>query len=404
EQGALLLGKGSFALTLPAETPPDAPLFQLHPASNGLSQYRPADGEPALLDRKHCGMVVLIELDQQEGPIVCGLPDWRAIQDRHAASWAHDPLGLVWLQQEKVLENQERLQEILRVIGTLPVTIENVDEPTRTIAFSTRNLPDLSEVRPQQVVMARVAGALSHGKRALLRTGASLFILPAEELIAGLPATYEQTALEALAREGTLIWLRKTREGTFKPGIVEDARSHEAQVEAIAMMSDLYGEHHGMLCRSIQSQRLYWLFAQQASWYPFTPEQLAFLSSERSFKVQIERTSGPLRLSALAALEARQELSKLEIGSQLHIRLLKKLDAQGGKYRYLAEHSGTRMLLLCESSSEESQKGTIAAEVIRLVTSFPPEVVVSPVSSRRYVLDVPTWLLEPHRHAEQPDE
>jgi hypothetical protein len=168
----------------------------------------------------------------------------------------------------------------------------------------------------------------------------------------------------------------------------------------------------GLLCRSLETMRLYWLSASRVAWMPLTVEQLTliFLKDKRPFKVILKKRypSRPF-ISLIDIEEIRREWDNLEIGQRLHVDILMEMKerASDGKRFYLAQHMSNRMAMCCvlyseNSSSNELPQETMSKKALAVELaerSYDPEkklrlVVVTPLGKRPLYLDLPEGLAQ----------
>ncbi len=388
EMGAVKLGAGEFMLTLPAESfNPAWRTVVLYPNNNLHPLTKDFEMEP--------GDVVLLGLGDQEVPIVQGI-SWQltASQNLEApASWERDQLGLV----VQNIRSARRLNEIISAAGgALPVTVDKVIR--KQVYFSTPYLQRAAYIPVGKIVMAHLLGSLYNGREALLRVGGGLLTMPMNKIIFGLPEAYSRAALEKLKQAGIPIWLRHTEQGTIEAGL-EEERIEEILVDAIDVITAPDERDYGIVCQSINTTRLYWLPARQVAWAQLSADTIRhiFINREnrRSFKVYIRNDyRSKSYASVIDVQDVRKELDNLEIGKELHVRILAEGDMRDGSRSYLAEHFGTGTVLVCESYNNENLEleSEIPVEVVRVVSDAPPSVVVAPLGTRRFFLDLPTWV------------
>ncbi len=390
--GGIRLGAGDFTFVLPeAEPQAYGPTVILY-ANNHM------ENAGTVLPEQ--GDVVLLGLDDAGALQVLGLPGLKPQPDnKQIATWENDPLDEDIRVYRDRQFNPHRLQGLIAAAGgALPVTVEWVHYRDRILYFSRHYQLDACILPAETLNMARVVGLMPDNKTVLLRSGSGFIKMPLNWVISGLPTKFYPAAAEILQRTRAIIWLRGGPSGALSAGM-HDETSREIAVNILDVATcDLSA---GMICRAVDSQALYWLPADAASWTPLTPEQMrrVFVDSKREQRVRLmDRANGPNWVSLTDVLEVDREFQKLAIGKELIARIIEQDQDSAGDdvKRYLVESFSSKIVLACESHGSQGLENgkLITAEVIRRVPAAPRTVTVAPVGQRQYTLDLPGWMLD----------
>jgi hypothetical protein len=262
---------------------------------------------------------------------------------------------------------------------------------------------------PGRRIVGRVLGLLND-RDVVLRCGSGLFLAPLNSLIVGLPARFNNGAVAVLREREIAIWWRQTHEGSLEFGF--SASSIEVrgagQVEALGLVSidepSPAKVHAGLICRTVESQRLYWLPETHLAWAQLSLVQLReqFLDAGGSGRL-LPVSALPKRswVSLIDRPQQQKEFRDMVIGKELLIRIVGPYEGYSvaptdTRRSYLAESSTTGVLLECAvfDGTELDVNQQLTAEVIRRVDDSPRRIVVTPLPQNKpYHLDLPTWML-----------
>lgn len=398
QNGSIRLGVGDFAITLPAARPTiSRQTAALYP-DNRLQDQDTLQLQP--------GDVVLLGLDEVGKPSVLGFPELTPWPDSgHPEVWRYDPLAgdlRTTDAQGNWVFNMGQLRCLITSLGgAIPMTVEKVSESGTIVLLSRRHQRMASHIPPGLSSTARVIGLLGDRRTALLRCGGGIMKLKIDDVISGLPRQYYEEAATALKHSQASVVLRTTADGELKVGS-GDQSAPEIDVEAIGFLHGLSSPEAtaGLICRAIDTGKMYWLPATHAAWTTLSPDQLRriFMSTQgKAFKVALVRKERkPPLVSIIDTWDARRELSGLSVGGQLSVRVLEYVESEpDGTRRYLVESHISGVVLACDTyEDDELEAGRlIRVEVIQRAIGVPRYLTVVPVGQKRLSLDLPSWML-----------
>lgn len=382
KDGSLVLGAGQYLIELPFAEPFRQFELGLLKKNNEL-----ADATGSLPGKND---IVLLGLNAQRLPCILGFPEWRPFPEIKNESWDDDPLADLIA---------SRTSDLLEACGgALPVTVEGVLPDKRILSFSRRRQSRLTTFRATRILPATIAGVLRGGETAILRCGALLLPAHINSIVPGLPLEFSAAIASVLNR--IRVWVRRdTEDASVQFGFKEEDLG-EFFVEPVSVMPATpdASSSAGMICRSPESLKLYWLAAPEAAWASLTNKDLKTISAgggrEEPFKVLLgsegKRFNG---VSAVEVESALREFQGLRVGQELDVRVVSKREGDDA-LKYLVRSLSTGMILECEMFRQDRiQVGcTIAVEVTRKNAGSPRNVVVVPLGQKRYILALPEMM------------
>jgi hypothetical protein len=389
DRGCLPLGAGRYQLILPWTDGPVASAVALH-HDNGVQPVRFERDRPPWPPGP--GDVLLLTVEPDGELAAAGLPGLRPFPGRgEPGEWTEDPLGRYLVGPRADQPTYPRIRELVHAAGgSLPVTVE--DEPDRDwrLPFSLRHLREASRIPDGKTTIARALAPLRGTGLVLLACGGGLVPMAEDRLVSGLPATHTRQAVMALCQGQHPIWLRGGDDGPQVAGLRADR--DDILAEAIHVVA-AGSEPPGLICRSVDSLRLYWMPGAKAAWATLSSEQLQRVFIERP-PFRTRRTSPAEQLSILDAPEVRKEHAGLAVGNQLVVRALVPAEnTAGGARQYLVESVPSRVILMCQLyGRSELDEPTNSVEVI-LRSTEPPAIVVAPPGSKPSAFDLPVWMM-----------
>lgn len=398
KSGAMKLGAGAFTLTIPSSKQPvEAGEAILLGSDNSVSR---SDGvNPSI------GDVVLLGTDNQR-LFVYGAPGLTPLPDKlNPKLWQDDTLRELILQPDGKFINRQGLMALIRgAQGALPVTIEAVADGR---LYFSRRLQRVPRISDESLSMAEVLGKLDW-HNVLLRSGAHLFTAALSDVVSGCPVGAAEEIVNQLKHEREHLWFRFDANGKPIFG-VRSERNREPSAEARAIIKSKTATNEpqnlGIVCRSVDSQRLYWLPAKLSAWAQLDAQQLstAFLPRNRNgiphrFNVRLIENAQRTRIASIIDVrEIHQELVHLEAGRQLSIRFISEMDPnEAGESRWIAATLATGILLTCITYDAQIQREEVrTAEVIRRMYGDTPELEVVLTGLKRLHLDLPSSITNP---------
>lgn len=379
EEGVLRLGAGDFQTDYPWLDEAAPPVVLLAPG-NRTSPFEIRD-----LRRNDCALLVL---DARGELCIAGCSDRTVLPSN--SGWEGDPLS-VWFKRVGA-------EELVRIAaGAIPVTIEDIDG--KRIFFSRGWQKGSSVLGAERMTVARVLGALD-GNRMLMRSGSALFVGRADAVVSGLPHALAGAMAQTLHERNEHVWIRGTGSGDVTLFGLAEERTATIRAKAVAVASD--GMSSGLACRSLTTQSLYWLPAQDVAWTRLTVDELrdVFVESDFPFRAQLRPDdAGREVLSITRSPDAIAELRALHVDDELSVKVIRKRAGAGGTSQfYLVSTYGSGIVMVCrsddpEKSGELTVDTDLRVEVIRRFVAHPPVVSVTKVGTRRPELDVPAWML-----------
>ncbi|MDQ3705298.1 MAG: hypothetical protein M3437_08775 [Chloroflexota bacterium] len=406
ETGALLLGAAEYTLTIPAETPiNDASLIALHPDNTfqGMGDTLPSQDD-----------VVLLQVDKDGVPSIVGFPDLDVQPEYERAEvWATSALQELILTRRQSGKYEFNLQGLKKVLvatgGTLPFTVE------RSLSYgkvfvSRRRQDSRSNPPPGTLSLAYVLGMVD-GQTVLLHSGSTIWKLPPNSIVNGLPPELYETAIEILRDSGQEIWLLRESSGQLFSGIgtPEDPEITVAPVASVGLPSSTTTTR-GLICLNVETLSLHWLPANHAAWTSLSLDQLTavFVSEHpRLLRVRQMLSSGNTPfISVTAAKDAAHELNSLQPGRELTVELLDSADgspnemAQDASRRYLVRSTVTQVIMEYRSDYAHGAGmwvgalGPFAVEVEQLSVDENDtyQITVVPLETRRLRFDLPSTI------------
>lgn len=374
-QGALQLGLGDFRMEYPwtAEATPSAVFLT---PDNRAWPFDHRDMEP--------GDTALLALDDRGTLSIAGCSGITLVPSRDG--WTDDPMA-IWFRRLAA-------EEIVRAAGgAIPITIEDIDR--RRAFFSRRRQAAQSVLQADRMTVARVLGVIDDD-RFLMRSGSALFVARSNAAISGLPKPVARSMAATLAATRQSVWIRGGG-GTGDIALfgLRDERTAIIRAQAIAVVSER--DIAGLACRSLTTQSLYWLPANDAAWTRLAPNEMrqVFVEREFPFRAQLRpNEAGHEVLSVTRTPHALAELHNLHIGDELSVRIVGKRDSSG----YLVATHGSGILMTCTVGEADDVRqfktdGDLRVEVKKRFTAFPPVVTVAKYGARLPELDIPRWML-----------
>ena len=232
--------------------------------------------------------------------------------------------------------------------------------------------------------------------------------LKREKVIPGLPAAVAHDAIAAASKKSSsrqsrqLIGLHRTKSG-IAVGFSQPV-GDEISVEAIATVLSTAAASSaeddldsGIICRSIDNMRLYWLPAHKAALANLSGAQLeAIFKSGTVFRARLLEldSNQPSQLSILDLQKAKAQFQQLKIGREFNITLIEGSQfGQKGKRKYLAKLPTTGIVLECLTYSQTLKENEILAEVTQRFDGTRKLIEMVPLGRRRQAIDLPScWL------------
>jgi hypothetical protein len=379
EEGVLRLGAGDFQTDYPwlDNAVPPVVLLAL---GNRASRFEIRD-----MRRNDCA---LLALDSRGELCIAGCAGLTV--QPSGAGWEGDPLS-VWFKRVGA-------EELVRIAGgAIPITIEDIEG--KRIFFSRGWQKGSSVLAAERMTVARVLGALD-GNRMLMRSGSALFVGRADAVVSGLPHALAGAMAQTLHERNERVWIRGTGSGDVTLFGLADERTATIRAKAVAVASD--GTSSGLACRSLTTQSLYWLPANDVAWTRLTGDELreVFVDRDFPFRAQLRPDeAGREVLSITRTPDAIAELRALHVDDELSVKVIRKRGGAGGTSQfYLVSTYGSGIVMVCriddsEQSGELQADTDLRVEVIRRFIAHPPVVSVTKVGTRRPELDVPAWML-----------
>jgi hypothetical protein len=386
-RGALTLGQGAFQLKVPArefDSSCKAMILSRNEAPIPVGDRLPAAGDTVLLGVGQNGHVVPL-----------GFEDLRPLPNRYdEGNWKGYPLT------EEVRKDKLKAC-VVAAGGALPVTAESVDRGI--LFFSPRQqnhplVPDAIQPAGEAIQQGRVLGLLD-SRWVLLKAGGSIVRANIQQLVSGLPARFIPAAVNFLRDSATLIWFREAAPGSLQFGLQIDESPEIAAL--VVEVLEVDGEA-GLICRSTDSQALYWLSRQRAAWIDLSASELRAVYPGRHarFAAVIQYRDGkPVGVSAIGAAKAIRELHDLEIGKTLVVKVVGHREAApgGSGGQHLVRSASSKIVFGCSAyGAELKQNQEVTVEVIQRNLGqgpTPPSVLTAPVGAHQSRLDLPSSLL-----------
>lgn len=382
--GGLHVGKGIYAFELPASAPFNQQTMVLYPdntiESAHLISLEPSD-------------VVLAGVNEANQLTILGYEDLQLVPTQAKRLRELEPLAdLIFADDPSTT-----VGFIQGLGGALAVTVEQIESPNR-IVYSTRHQRTIT-IQSNSRLIAQVAGYYRESGLVVLCSGGGLFTIPLEEFIYGLPTALAEAAVQTLQEQKTSIWLRTDRDRTIQMGFSTDHthKTKEINVEAIAVvqMTNETGEQVGLICRSQQSMRFYWLPASHAAWAQLNSRQMqdVFINNQtRKFRIVLIEEDDFYFGSIVDLPVVRKELSSLDFGQETSVTIINRdsVDADGNTV-FLVASRDTHTILRCVARSQEQPK-QILSEVVEISKNKPYRVTMMPLGERQIQLDLPKWM------------
>lgn len=391
--GALILGKGEFKLKIPVANPHTGCRSVMLKPDNSLTNL----SDPNKKDKRRPSSsdVVLLGLSSNSNPVVLGLNEFRPLPVADDDVWYRDPLARWIVTKSNDYINLKEFSFLLQKTGgALPVTVEKVDEKTRTIFFSRRYQVAAATIPQGKFSLARVLGLLDK-RTVLLRCGGGLIKMPIDQVVSGLTdESLLESAAEFLSASQTSVWISSDENNNLSTGLGEET-SREIIVESISYVNPANENKSfaGLICRAVDSLKLYWLPQSSAAWSLIPLKQLHRLFNDRgSAKVRIvPRSHRAPQISVLNVQEIKREFDALEIGKEMAVRLLEPLEESDDEF--VVESLSSKVLMTLKKYGQETIESEIlAVEVITRNSGSPISVTVAPLGQRPYHLDLPSWI------------
>ncbi len=390
--GGLLLGSGSIRLKRPI------PVNDFPPENMQVANLFYDNRIERSDKRVQIDMVVLLE--EENGRLkISGMDhSLQVYPESRTWNWERDPLGRFFIQpdSEEVNLNWKKLPELIRVAGgALPVTVTGISN--YAVFFSRKYQAKYSRLSKNKLALASVAGLVpSENKTVIMNWGSSLFEMDRNELIYGLPDRLIPAAIEILSEKDVPIWCRGTDKKITTGTMKEDASE-------IAICPILAIDRKGIICRSMKTERLYWLPSRECSHSRDLAENtleatVRFWRQRGSvLKARVSRNPSEdhFGISLLKTRRATLEGQELVPGNQLHARMIVDLDQEmeeklppGARKKILVESLKTNRLMTCmvAASSSINQGNEFPIEIERLYRRVP---ITAKIGERHYYLDVP---------------
>ena len=407
KEGKLVLGAGRFKMTMPIEDATEYSVgktVMLYPNNNLLlagSQW------PSPND------VVLLGIDPKTNtPIIHGLPEFSPIPERqNIGVWRDSVFGVDILSKEQNGEyytNQSGLCELIKASGgAFPVTVEGLSPHHKLLFFSTRAQDNIQTLPSGQLLMGYVCGYIPYSQMALIDCNVGFVKIEVDHIISGLPSTCAKDAMEEFARTKTLIWLHGDKEDNIQCGLNTQREIQPSVTPQFALEAGNGNQQHiGLVCQAVDSQKFYWLPDHQIAWTQLNLDQIEYLfdlnKSENShhepFKVAVVHDNKYGTPFASLTRIHSAAFERLEVGKELLVRIMSTIDSEphsSSEQVYLVRDHESQMVMSCivydKAIFDPGQH--VVVEVTRRIFGNPPLLEVAPEGTRRYVLDLPEYML-----------
>lgn len=384
ESGALCVGLGEYALTLPE-------IQALAPGST-IILHRDNTIEPVQSQLPKHGDVVLLTADEKGKLAVAGLPQITPqlipVDPREEREEFADPRSLA---------------AFISAIGdAIPVTVNRLEHGV--LSFSQRTGNSIDRLPTDLLSIARVVGYASESKTAIIRFGASLCRIAMDRVVEGLPRACYPEAAARLKETGVGIWIRGRPGGRIDIGLKKES-SNEFTVDALVdVCTDYEGTQlSGLICRSINSGTLHWLPEEFIAWTTLAPAELGCIirhpgasgeSGRRTMRVRRTEAFGPVGIVRVPTVA--KEFGQLTVGTRLTVRDL-HVERTDGRRTCLVESFASKVIFECvrhgdapfrceefsvEITHRSKQNGRYLLQAV-----LPDE--------RRHHLQLPAWMLNP---------
>ena len=416
KEGKLVLGAGRFEITLPIEDVDEfciGKTVMLYP-NNKLS-----------LAGSQCPSkddVVLLGLDNAtKEPTIHGLPGFSPTPERQNLEvWQDSLFGedvLSKTHSGSCYANQNGLRELIKASGgALPVTVEGLSPRDRLLFFSTRVQDNLRTLPSGKLLMGHLCGYLPHSQMVLINCNLGFVKIKIDHMISGLPANCSIDAVEELTRINKLIWLHGDEEGNIQCGL---NTKHIIQPSVIPQFAigtqNRKLQSIGLVCQTVDSKKHYWLPDHQIAWTQLNLDQIEHIFNlsksnrfdHESFKAAVVHDNKMETPSISLTRVYSAAFERLEVGKELLVRIVSPIDSEFHalhEQAYIVRDHESQMVMRCIVSGKDgfAPGQHVVVEVTRRIFGHPPLLEVVPEGTRRYVLDLPEYMLLGEKSFEMP--
>lgn len=415
EIGALYLGSGIYNLTLPFDVPESAigGIIVLS-KENHIKHF---DSLPKSEKGLENGDVVFLRWDDaKQSPVIVGFESLALLPVQDDRFWKDTfSCHLIQKQEDTWFVNLFRLKKLLQLLGTkgqngcLPITVERISSEARIVHFSLRYQTEVGQFKSAGPItkqvslsLASVIGLWPNSESCLLQCGGRMMVMPLEQVIPGLPKSIAEKAIASISKTACskkapiLIGVKLTQK-EITVGFSHEV-GDELSVESVAtIISDTSVEEDlgsGVVCRSVETMRLYWLPEHKASLANLSGKQLNTIFKPGTlFKAKLLRPENNTysHISVLDLQKVKAQFQYLKTGQEFNISIVKESNfGSKGNQRYLARLPTTGVILECLTYTQPLGESEILAEVTHRVDGFRRLITAVPLGMKRLAIDLPS--------------
>jgi hypothetical protein len=319
--------------------------------------------------------------------------------------WEQDPLRhLIIHERNGRLSNAHSLPSLINACGgALPVRVQNVG-PDGKIYYSRQKLFNAEILPAGKASIAFIVGALNADfTKLLLRCGNELFVLPWNEIIWGVEPSSIQDAYTVL--QEIPLWIHKSTDGVIRTGILEDdvqvLTCPEKVMQFIKTVSKDADNSLGIICRCVNTMRLYWMPKNEITWTSFQSwmAKILFRVTDEYFIAKLYRSKKESMIeytcvSRIKTADSDKVFNKLRIGvDDISIIPVKQDKLSQNGMLYVCSNV-YKMVFECMVQAEDQpfftkQESAVIAEVSEKYFDLPRRLIVS-FGRKDYKPDLPS--------------